>query len=394
MANLRFTILLLIILTVSQKAFGQFNTTTHFHHLSFDNRAIALGQATAVLNNYGSYHVNPAIPNQNGELNFSSFIPSFNVLTLQNFGSQGNNDIHTYNPSISVGINKWSFSALYDYTKFYEIEPAPGIGTGPGEAYTPNYHIFRGNIGYQISNHFSLGLGLAHIRDFQGYGGFEFNKLEYTGVSFSLGSYYHHKFESASFLIEPEAGLAITDIADVFTLENDAIGLLAPGQIRLGLGVEFIYKKKLYNQPIFNLGFYTGFSKYLSRVEEDGNMPTGLEAIFSTWNSFQRFNGAYYETISLNDQISKSIGIEVGILETLYFRFGTFGGADYWVRPQTTFGAALDLYYLSFSYANVRYNSSKTYSFFQKNEHAFQMQVRIPLDGKKENSLLEELFQK
>lgn len=106
-----------------------------------------------------------------------------------------------------------------------------------------------------------------------------------------------------------------------------------PGQIRLGLGLDFSSKSLHLNQSIFGGGIYSGFSKYFARWEKDDALsqistPSGFESLFTTWDSFKIYPPSHTEEITLAEQISTSIGFEFHFLETLYLRYGIIGGSD------------------------------------------------------------------
>ncbi|HBQ61896.1 MAG TPA: hypothetical protein DD671_20415, partial [Balneolaceae bacterium] len=169
-----------------------------------------------------------------------------------------------------------------------------------------------------------------------------------------------------------------------------------PGQVRLGFGLDVLTNWSFLDRSLLGFGVYTGFSKYLARVVYDEEnqkriAPSGYKTLFTGWNSFERFNGSQMEEISLRQQISSSIGLELYCIETLYLRYGIVGGSDMWIRPQHSFGAELDLFYITFSVSHQEYHSSDQW-LAQDSSIFYQAKIKIPVDGKSRDTLVKRLF--
>ncbi|MEX0662939.1 MAG: hypothetical protein WEA58_02195 [Balneolaceae bacterium] len=381
-------IVLLALLSADGSA-QSFTSPISWHHTVYEARVSALGQSTAALHNRTSYHMNPAIPLESGVLSASSFL--FSATAFESTVIPDGASLHS--PSIGYSSRGFSYSVLMDYTSFINThEPNSGGG---------NYSnsLLRFQTGYQINESFSIGAGFLYsfykspIFNFNGenFGG------DATAWGINLGGYYRNQFESDSFDFRPQAGLSLNDLSDGFNFESTEMNEInLPGQIRLGLGLDISSKNLRHNRPLFGGGIYSGFSKYLARWEMDGQSsqitsPSGFEALFKTWTSFERFNGTEMVEISLGEQISTSLGFEFHYLETFYLRYGIVGGSDYWIRPQNGLGAEVDLYYLSLAVTHLNYHSSDRWG-PQDNSTFVQATFRLPIDGQSSDTLLSRLF--
>lgn len=364
-----------------------FTSPNSWHHIIHDARVAALGQSTAALNNGTPYHANPAIISEHGVLSASSFLISANPF-LTTFAEP-----ELYSPAIGYSAGKFTYSAMMDYTTF--TIPVIPFSTNEKEPYS-NMGL-RFQVGYQLSEYFSLGVGILYDSyksptTTQGnltYGG------DATAWGINAGMYYQNEFESDNFVIRPHSGLSLNNLSKGFDFESTGMNEKnLPGQIRFGLGLDISSKQTWQNHSLFGGGIYTGFSKYLARKEiEDQTVtyPSGFKALFTTWNSFESFNGIEMEEITLSDQISKSIGFELHFLETVYVRYGVTGGADWWIRPQHGLGAEIDLYYVSLAVTHLNSHSSQQW-LPQYNITNIQTTLRFPLDGKPRDTLLGRLL--
>lgn len=383
------SLFLLVILTFScNHALSQsFTTPIPWHHTVFEARAAALGQSTAALNNGTSYHPNPAIPSESGVIHASSFLLSATPYYIPQNGAD------LYSPGISFSAGKFAYTAMVDYTTH---TPPATLGTIVG---TYSNRLLRFRTGYQINDKLSVGAGILHSSykspEFSS-GNMEFGG-DASGWGIDLGLFYRNQFESDKFHLTPQAGLSLNTIGPGFEYEQrDMPDGNLPGQIRLGVGIDVKTKRNVHGKSLFGAGIYSGFSKYLARQEYGDertvqSQPGGFEALFTTWNSFKRFSGSQNEVITLGEQISGSVGLELQFLESLYLRYGILGGADDWVRPQNGIGVEADFYYVSLAVTHLNYHSSDRWT-PQDNSTYAQISFRIPLDGETRDTLIGRLF--
>lgn len=362
---------------LSQSSFAQGHLSPiSWHHSVYDGRAEALGQSSAILFNGSTFHMNPAVPLESGVVNASSFVFSNTLLR-----SSLLDRMDLYSPSISYSDGQFTFAASVDYTN-------------QGETFSNS--LIRLHTGYRINNNFSFGAGLSHSIFKIIPNNNTLDNIRSTAWGISVGAHYQKSLESNYFQFLPQVGFTLNDISTGF---RDDWGTM-PGQIRLGLGLDISSKYTLLNQSVWGGGIYSGFAKYLSRPEQhedlfQARIPSGFEAIFTTWNSFKIGTGIgtviETEEISLAQQISRSIGVELHFMNTLFLRYGIVGGAERWMRPQHGIGAELDLYYISLSITHVNYHSSRHYS-PQNNKTSVQTTFRIPVDGQPRDTLLGRLL--
>ena len=387
--TIRFLLGIIFLTILTSEGFSQgFTSPIQWHHSIHEARVSALGQSTAALNNGTSYHANPAIPLENGVLSLSSFLFSVTAFDSPTDGA------NLYSPAVSFAHGNFSYSAIIDYTS-YSIPP---IDSESGNLDFSN-RLFRFQTGYQLNENFSIGIGFLYS-SYQSTE-FSFNNETHGGDAsawgITAGAHYQNQFESDNFVFRSHTGLSLNDISDGFSFEStDMNETNLPGQIRLGLGLDISSKNLRHNRPLFGGGIYTGFSKYLARWEINGDpsqvtTPSGFEALFTTWNSFERFTGSEIVEISLGEQISTSIGFELHYLETVYLRYGIVGGSDYWIRPQNGLGAEIDLYYLSLAVTQLNFHSSDRWG-PQDNSTFVQATLRLPIDGQSRDTLLGRFF--
>ena len=391
---------IVIVLGLSNAKCQGFNSAASWYHVEYGNRIAALGQASSALDNRIAFHVNPAIPVRPGTLNLSSFLLSSEPVQTLGFFDQP----LLYNPSASIGFNKWTIGIKMDYTQWGSVPATDETGKDLAKSLRNDTRILRFNVSRELFENFTLGVSISHIQDYRD---IEFRQTTQEGVDtnslmFSAGIYYNYTFELSALALKPQIGLALTDVGGELRynsdLENTAT-LTTPGQLRSSVGLDFISQKKVMDHHFIQLGLYLGLNKYMSGImrfnsqDNSYSLITGLDMLTSTWSSFDRFDGTGITQIDLFDQISSSFGIELGLMETLYFQFGTIGGADRWIRPQKNYGVTLDLFYISLSYTDFNYKSSEQWAFNDWSTPVWSLDIRIPFDGASHNTLLESFIQ-
>lgn len=401
----------LFLFLLTSDGFSQALTSPiHWHHSIYEARVSALGQSTAALHNESSFQINPAIPLENGVLNFTSSLLSTSAIESPTIPDGAK----LYSPAVSFSSGRFSYSAMIDFTSF-TIPLDLGV-QNPTEYKDASNRLLRFQTGYQINNNFSLGVGItnsSYSSSIVDDGVYETDG-DATAWGLSGGMYYQNHFESDRFHYVPQAGLSLNDLSNGFEYETEGPNRIQmPGQIRFGLGLSISSKRSYLNRPLYGGGIYAGFSKYLARREvelRDDFAPArisqhnGFEALYTTWNEYTILNeyGTNTETVSLVDQISRSLGVELHFLETLYLRYGIVGGADLWIRPENGLGAEIDLYYISLAVTYLNYHSSE-YNHWtygppdrrwgpQHNSTFVQATFRVPIDGHSRDTLLSRLF--
>ncbi len=369
-----------------------FNSPIGWHHNDFDNRAASLGQSTSALFNPSSHSLNPAVPlPEEGVLYLNSPLLTTGVYAQEDPQFEG---ISLFNSSAAYSVSGFTFRLMVDrssqsYFYFHGAEPFPVdfINT-----------MAKLHAGYAITETFSAGVGFTYstftdepriaIRR---------DTVEATAWGFSLGLFYRDEFQMQGFNLSPQAGLSFNDLSTGFSEERFNENEPMPGQIRLAFGLDTRTNALWLDRPAFSLGVYTSFNKYLSRSDFDSEtgevtVPSGFEAVFTGWSPVRRFDGMGVMEIPLRDQISAGLGVEAGLAETMFFRFGRFGGADFWTESYTSAGLELDLYYISFGVSHIWYDETDQFAFPLENATNFSVTARIPLDGQPRNTVIGRLL--
>jgi hypothetical protein len=255
--------------------------------------------------------------------------------------------------------------------------------------------------GYAFTETFSAGAGFTYssftatpIIDVSVH-----NEINSSAWGLSLGLYYRDDFSLGGMNLTPQAGLSFNDLSTGFDDERFDITQPMPGQIRLAFGLDTRSEVMWMDRPAFSFGVYTSLNKYLARVDfdeetDEPNVPSGFEAVFTGWRPVSYFDGVQMQMaeLSVGDQISASIGVEAGLAETLFLRFGRFGGAERWAESHTAFGAGIDFYFVSFDLTHIRYDETNDLVRPLQNATTFSVTARIPLDGQPRNTLLGRWF--
>lgn len=145
--------IILFLLLLIPNGFSQALTSPiHWHHSVYEARVSAMGQATAALDNRTSYHINPAVPSENGVLSFSSFLFSTSAIESPTIP----NGAQLYSPAVSFSHGRFSYSAMIDYTSYFlPINIAGRTGDISNS-------LFRIQSGFQLATSFSIGAGLSY----------------------------------------------------------------------------------------------------------------------------------------------------------------------------------------------------------------------------------------
>jgi hypothetical protein len=368
-------------------------TSIGWHHNDFDNRVTSLGQSTSALFNPSSHSLNPAVPlPEEGVLYLNSPLHTTDIYALEDPNFDG---ISLFNPSAAYAVSGFTFRLMVDRS-FY---------TSQLLTHSQAFHLdfvntmAKFHAGYAISETISAGVGFTYSTftldsemDVSGQ-----PEVEANAWGLSLGLFYRDKFWLDSFNVAPQVGLSFNDLSTGFSSENSNENEPMPGQIRLAFGLDTRTEAIWLDRPALSLGIYTGFSKYLARSDYDSEsgevtVPSGFESVFTGWKPVSRFDGMGTTKISVGEQISASIGVEAGLAETLYFRFGRFGGAELWAPSHSSAGVGLDLYYLSLGVSHVWYQDTEQFISPLENETNFSITARIPLDGQPRNTVIGRLL--
>lgn len=398
------SLLAVIFIGISDTKGQSFQTAASWSLVEYGNRISALGQSSAVLDNRMAFSPNPAVPSENGILTFSSFLfASSPIQTLR-----GDKPV-LYNPAISYGAGRWSFSGKLDYERWGSVvELRDEANNFLGERrLSSDTRIVRFNLSREIGNQFYLGLGISHINDQRQ---LELSYYYHIGeigsanagnaLMFSAGLYYNDSFPVSWIILRPQFGLALTDIGGALNYDFNSqflperLQLTTPGQLRSNFGLDVVTRKIVAGQRFAKVGIYLGLNKYMSGLvqSDDGEkLYTGLSMITGTWGNIERYSGQFTTTYTLSDQISTSYGFEIGLLETLFFQLGRISGADMWIRPQRAFGVRLNLEFFSLSYNKFTRRQTEWEIFDDMTTAVWNIDLRVPVTGSLRPTVLNRL---
>ncbi|MCH8557933.1 MAG: hypothetical protein LAT84_08930 [Balneolia bacterium] len=364
-----------------------FTSPIGWHHNDYDNRTGALGQTTSALSNMNGHSLNPAAPlPEQGIFYFNS--PMFFTSPYE----QDVSDFSTrlFNPSLAYSISNFTFRATLDRSKFARQDlTAAGF-----QEIEQRSSMARVNVGYAFSGRFSVGAGFTYASyAFKIRPELQQQDREGNAWGLNLGIHYREQFSIGGVRVSPQAGLSFNDLSSGFDFDPLEWPAAMPGQIRLAYGFDIKSASSWLERPLFSFGVYSSFAKYLARSDIDPEtdevtFPSGFEAIFTGWKPVTRFDGVNYATIPVRDQISTGIGLEAGLAETLFFRFGRFGGAEFWTESSTSAGIELDLYYLSFGVNRIWFDDTDQFAETLNTTTNFSFTARIPLDGQHRNTVI------
>lgn len=380
-----FTALLLLPFTINAQSF---TSPIGWHHNDYDNRTGALGQTTSTLSNRNGHSLNPAAPlPEQGTFYFSS--PMFSVTPYELKGDNGR--LRLFNPTLAYSISNVTFRITLDRSRFTRQEFQQSAGFQEIEQVNS---LSRLNVGYAFSGRFSAGAGFTYASySFKVRPILQQQDISGNAWGLNMGIYYRDQYNFGGVLVSPQAGLSFTDLSSGFDFDPMEWPAAMPGQIRLAYGFDIKSVSSWLERPLYSFGIYSSFAKYLARSDIDPetnevSFPSGFEAVFTGWKPVTRFDGMNYAEIPVRDQISAGIGLEAGLVETLFFRFGRFGGAEFWTETTTSAGIELDLYYLSFGVNRIWFDDSGVFIEPLKTITNFSFTARIPLDGQHRNTVI------
>ena len=368
-----------------------FTSPIGWHHNDYNNRAGALGQTTSALSNMNGHSLNPAAPlPEQGTFYFNS--PMFFTSPYE----QDVSDFRTrlFNPTLAYSTSNFTFRVTLDRSKFTRQDL-----TGAGfQEIEQKSSLARVNVGYAFSDRFSVGAGFTYASySFKIRPELQQQDRDGNAWGLNLGIHYRDQFNVGGVSVSPQAGLSFSDLSSGFGFDPMEWPAAMPGQIRLAYGFDLNSALRWLERPVFSFGVYSSLAKYLARSDIDPesnevSFPSGFEAVFTGWKPVTRFDGMGYAEIPVRDQISAGIGIEAGLAETLFFRFGQFGGAEFWTETHTSAGIELDLYYLSFGVNRIWFDDTDRFADPLKTTTNFSFSARIPLDGQPRNTVIGRLL--
>lgn len=327
-------------------------TAVPFLQIEPDSRSTGMGNTgVAVADNASAIFWNPAglaFQNQNQiSVTHANWLPAFNAdlfydylvgtyhvdgigtigghITFLNLGEQ----IRTDETGLELGrFNSFEISAGLSYG--FSISENFSVGTGLRYIYSS---LADGSVsGQEISPGSSVGIDLAAL---------------YKTDPFQVGS------RQASF----NAGFNLSNIGPGIQYTDNAQKDPLPTVMRLG----WAYTMDIDANGINTLTFSNDISKIMARNESVGDDPESpeyetmgvIEALFSSWDSYERFNGSETVDVTLGQQLMYGFGLEYWYDDLFALRSGY-----YYEHPENgnrefiTLGAGLryNIFGVDFSY--------------------------------------------
>jgi long-subunit fatty acid transport protein len=276
---------------------------------------------------------------------------------------------------ISITHSKWlpnfNTDLFYDYLvgKYY----VDGIGTIGGHITFLNlgeqvrtdetgknlgtfssYEVAGGaSYGFELNEHFALGTGFRFIYSKLVPNGLQVGGQEArAGTSIGLdiaGMYKTGPFDVFDREANFSAGLNLSNIGPGVQYTDKAQKDPLPTLLRLGWAYTMDLDANGYN----TLTIANDFSKIMARNDTTGQADGVVKALFSSWDTFTRYNGSEFVDVSLAEQIMVGAGLEYWYNQQFSLR-----GGYYYESPKNgnrefiTLGAGIryNIFGVDFSY--------------------------------------------
>ncbi len=384
-----------VLILLSVNSYGQgFLSPMQEYFNPYDLTSMSLGQSSAAISGKNAFHENPAVPLPEGEVSISG-LPFYNRSIYPPLSLPGFTENQILSLSAGYSYNRFSVSVNFSRSE-YSVETFPDNTNN-----FVNNELVRIHGSYQISNNLYVGAGYIHAsHTFPDYYSEDFSSdLTITASGISGGLYYEDSVSGNQIVFQQEAGLAVNNLSSGFNSneqELDNSFRAMPSVVRLSGGLRAGSVSMKDGLRKYGAGLFAGMTKYLPRSDYnsgtgDFSREIGFRSLFNNWGSFEHYIGSEIETINMFDQISLSIGAEAHLRETFFIRAGTIGTADLYIRPQSSIGVEIDLYYFSLGAVRLIPHSSNR-SPDAEGITRVQISLRIPVDGKPRPSLLRRLF--
>lgn len=377
------TITLLALITPVRAQTGM--TAVPFLTRNLDLRSLAMGNATVALDNYaGGQHLNPATFGNTNTIQLTSqfnFDKSGNSLGMPILPDV-NTDVYQVAPQLIAGFDGYAIGYQYTYLNLGEQIRTDERGNVLGTFRSSEQaHTF--SLSYDLNNYMDIGGGLSYVRSKLDPGGITVGNAQTkiaNNITLDLGAYGEYPFEYNMFHITPSAGWSLTDFGYPMSYidDPDQPGDPMPIMMRGGLGLQLTTKQTLIDRHLFSMGMYISRSKLMARRDTDGHVAGPFEALFTSWDSFQRHNGQEFVTVSPGEQLIKQRGFECTFLEILSVRFGR-----YYQHPQngnrqyTSLGLGVHYKYITLDYVTIEYDPGY---YSASNQDLVQLTCNLPLE--------------
>ena len=388
--------LLFVLFGVNNLVFAQLPITSFpFTSRNFDVQSLSLGSATVSLpDQNGNTRINPAGIGEKGVLQVS---PNWSTLVVPQIDS-----FREYRMNVNYKFGNSAIAFRVQRMETGEHKPAFFYPTAFGQKFNSNDMFTSLSYSHSLKNNFRIGASLNYL-----YGG------ESTGSSISarkteavdtwsvdLGFQYEFSKRMDNLTLQPNFGMSLTNFGQPVEYFDPGTSDPLPTKLQAGVGMKLSSTNEVFDKKQFELTLLQNASKIMARTElkgTDSNLQFSamnpFKALIRSWDNYIYFDGHNTITATPIEQIWWHSGVEIKWVETLSLRMGYEHAAkreerlSYW-----SVGAGLDLYYLVFDYAYL----SDTYAGDDYGDyfsgHHWQLTGRIPLNGNKPDTILNEFF--
>lgn len=195
----------------------------------------------------------------------------------------------------------------------------------PGHTFSSYQYSFGLSIGrVAIPKTLSLGIGIRFISSHLVPAGMKVDERQTKvgrAVTFDIGAlYFPGDFPIGDHVYaHPSVGLSITNFGGRLTYFENGYENPLPTMLRLGGAIEL----QLGEAGIHVLTPSIEFSKLLVHVDSNGT-DGAFQALFSSWSSYQYFNGRKTIEVGLLDQIMYGVGLEYWYANMIALRAGYY----------------------------------------------------------------------
>lgn len=408
---LRFFLLFSLSLMLCHPLGAQVANWTFFRALQYqaDPRARALGEATVALRGYtGAASINPATIAQDKVLQLAtnlSFTDNLGLHSDWKFDEDLVVGQYIQYFGADLGWGRWAVAYQYQkhYFETYERRDADNNPAGTFDSYESRHKI---TLALSLTRHWRIGVGVNRLTwPEQSLITAPQEEEDEHPLAFDLGVYYERASSPAWGAVRWSGGMALTQWGPLVKFKGMTEASPLATKLHLGGGWQATGTRRWRGRAVWQVGVYAALSKdmvaFNRREEERGGIvryfygdPAGpLAVLFRSWQTISAcpstFNcwrdNSEYEDYNAFEQFSWHLGLEVGLAEMLYLRYGRFvEPAYYHRRSYETIGIGIDVHYLAFDFARmlgggpVRFSDS-TYS-FPAQQTFWRLTGRIPLN--------------
>ncbi len=321
-------------------------TAVPFLQIEPDSRAPGMGNTgVAIADNASAVFWNPAgLAFQDGtQISFThaNWLPNFNTDLFYDYlvGRHYIDGIGTFGAHITflnLGEQVQTDETGREIRTFSSYEIASGI-----------------SYGFKLNDNWALGTGLRFIYSRLVPSGIDVGgqtARNGTSVGLDLAALYRSNyFDSFGFNSRFSAGMNLSNIGPAVQYTDNPQKDPLPTLLRLGIA----YELELDNDGINTVTLASDVSKIMARNDTTGRAMGVVEALFSSWDTYTRFDGQDFVDVPLAEQFMYSVGLEYWYASQFAIRTGYFYEApNNGDRQFISFGAGLryNIFGVDFSY--------------------------------------------